>query len=93
MTTQTLVEGLDDETRENIAGALWLPDLQADQLPRDLLERLGSAKSSNRTFGERLQSRLRHLLQHPDSFTPSYRPRHETLLDHAGSLTPHQATR
>ena len=81
---------LDDETKDNIARALWMTRFEEDQLPKSILNQLVSYKNSNEAFGERMQYRLRDLLNHPDSFTPGYRKRYETLIEHSRSLSPHQ---
>ena len=80
---------LDEDTCTSIAQALWMRDWDADTLPADLRDHLASPKNQNRAFAERLRFRLNYLLEHPDSFTPSYRKRYETLLAHADSLSPH----
>lgn len=82
---------LDQETKENIAKALWMPAFKAETLPTDVLNRLVNYKNSNEAFGERMQYRLRDLLDHPDVLTPSYRRRYEVLLEHCRSLSPQQA--
>jgi predicted secreted hydrolase len=84
-------DGLDDETKDNIARALWMTRFEEDQLPKGTLDRLVSDKNSNKAFGERMQYRLRDLLNHPDSFTTSYSKRYEMLIEHSRSLSPHQA--
>lgn len=91
MNTQAILDQLGGETKGNIAQALWMPELEASQLPEDVLACLVSEKNSSKAFGERMQVRLRDLLAHPESFTPSYRKQYEALLQHADSLTPQQA--
>lgn len=90
-TPNRLPDGLDAETRDNIAGALWMPELQPDQITPDVLAKMTSQKNSNRAFGERFQYRLRYMLDNPDSFTPSFKRRYELLLQYSDSLSPHQA--
>lgn len=91
MKSQAGLDHLDQETKQNIARALWLPELKASELPEDLLTHLSSEKNSSKAFGQRMQVRLKELLSHRDSFTPSYRKRYEAFLEHVSSLTPHQA--
>ena len=91
MKTQEILDRVDQETLDNIAQALWLPELKTDQLPQNILACLVSEKNSNKAFGERMQFRLRDMLAHPDSFTPSYRKRYKTFLQYTTALTPHQA--
>lgn len=85
------LDQLDEETKDNIAKSLWLPSLTSDDLPKEILDRLISDKNSNKSFGQRMQYRLKEMLDHPDSFTPSYRKRYQTLIKHSSSLAPHQA--
>jgi hypothetical protein len=91
MNPQAALDQLGEETRANIAQALWLPELEPGQLPEDILACLLSEKNSSKAFGERMQYRLRDLLADPESFTPGYRKLYKTLLQHADSLTPKQA--
>src|SRR5665811_1327163 len=86
-----ILDQLGEETRANIAQALWLNELDPAQLPEEILTALLSDKNSSKSFGERMQARLRDLLANPESFTPSYRKQYETLLQHSDSLMPHQA--
>lgn len=85
------VDALDNETRSNIARALWLEEFRPELLPADVLERIGSERNSSAAFGARMQARLRYLLDHPDSYAPSNKRRYETLLAHSAALSPHQA--
>jgi len=82
---------LDEETKDSIAQALWLPAFDASVLPAEVRDRLSHQRNSNAAFGERMCYRLRHLLDNPDSFTASYARRYEMLIQHATSLSPHQA--
>lgn len=89
--THELLNHLDEKTKDNIAKALWLPDLKADELPKEILDRLISDRNNNKSFGQRMQYRLKEMLDHPESFTPNYRKRYQTLINHSSSLSPHQA--
>lgn len=91
MDQQTALEALGQETLDNIAQALWLPAFDAAQIPPDILERLVAAKNSNKAFGERMQARLRDLIEHPASYTPSYKARYEAFLKYSDALTAHQS--
>ena len=59
MDTQTALDGLGQNTRDDIAEALWLENFDAAQIPPDILEKLVSDKNSSKAFGERMQARLR----------------------------------
>jgi len=58
---------LDEETKRNIAKALWMPSFSAETLPTDALNRLVNHENSNEGFGDRMRYRLRNLLNHRDS--------------------------
>lgn len=62
MAASDMIDGLDAETRESLAMALWVDDLSPENVPTDILERLSDPKNSNRAFGERMQTRIRALL-------------------------------
>ena len=86
-----LLDGLDDETKDNIAKALWMEEFDIENIPHELLMKLAGEKNSNESFGNRMQYMLRERLKNPDSFTPSYKNVYETLIEHSSSLSPHQA--
>jgi hypothetical protein len=88
---QAFLDSLDPETRDSIARALWLPELQADTIPADLLAPLMDVKNSNAAFGARLGAHLLSLIAEPTSFLQSQAERYETLLTYCQSLSPHQA--
>lgn len=91
MDKQTALEALGQDTRNDVAEALWLKSFDAAQLSPEILENLVSEKNSPRAFGERMQARLRDLIDNPTSFTPSYKKRYEAFLQHMEEMTPHQA--
>ena len=91
MGTRDLLDILDEETRDNIAKALWMRKFNAEEISDELVKRFESEKNSNESFGKRMQYYLREKLKNPDSFTPSYRNVYETLINHSSSLSPHQA--
>ncbi|MBI4469717.1 MAG: carotenoid 1,2-hydratase [Acidobacteria bacterium] len=89
--SDNILEDLDQETKDSIARALWLPSFQPDQIPQEILDRLASEKNSNKSFGERMRYRLQELIDHPESFTPDYRNFYNFLARHTDSLSPLQA--
>jgi len=91
MTASDPFNELDQETKASIAGALWQEHFDPARFEPGVRSQLTDAKNSNRAFGERTRARLRYLLDHPDSFTPDYTERYETLISYADTLTPHQA--
>ena len=91
METQGLLDKLDEETRDNIAQALWMKKLNPEQIPDEIIKRLESEKNSNESFGNRMQYLLAEKLRNPDSYTPNYKRVYETLIKHSSSLSPHQA--
>lgn len=84
------LEALDESTKDFIAQALWLDEWDEAQIPADILEALGSDKNSNQAFGERMATRLRALVDDPQTFMPSYADRYLGFLEHVESLSPHQ---
>lgn len=48
-------------------------------------------RGSDAAFGARMRARIDEMLRNPCSFLPSYEVRYKKLLEHAKSLTPHQA--
>ena len=90
MNSHDLVGKLDAETKENIAQVMWMQDFNADELPEEIIEKLGSEKNNNDSFGERMRYLLREKLKNPDSFTPGYKNVYETLIKYSKSLSPYQ---
>ena len=83
---------LDAETRENIAGVLWLDEYNPAEIPPEIIALLGSEKNSPKAFADRARYRLDDLLANPDSFTPDYSAWYNTLKSYATTeLSPHQA--
>ncbi len=91
MGTPSSLDRLDEETKDNIAKALWMPEFNAEEISDELIKRFKSEKNSNESFGKRMQYYLRERLKNPDSFTPNYKNAYETLIKHSSSLSPHQA--
>ena len=91
METRDLLDKLDEETKDNIAKALWMREFNVEEISDELVKRFESEKNSNESFGKRMQYYLREKLKNPDSFTPNYRNVYETLINHSSSLSPHQA--
>ncbi|MBI5679370.1 MAG: ATP-binding protein [Methanobacterium sp.] len=91
MENQELLDMLDEETRDNIAKALWMHEFDASKIPEDIIKKLKREKNSNESFGRRMQYLLEERLKNPDSFTPSYKNVYKTLIEHSKSLSPHQA--
>ncbi|MEI6510036.1 MAG: lipocalin-like domain-containing protein [bacterium] len=91
MENSAILQNLDDQTKEEIAHALWLPTWDESLIPAEVLALLVDPKNSPQAFGQRMEARLRDLLEHPDSYTPSYRRRYQTMLAHCKALSPQQA--
>src|SRR5215211_7968463 len=53
-TTRNTMDGLDPDTEDSIARALWLPEPRAGHVPPEVLTRLADPKNANRAFGERM---------------------------------------
>ncbi len=91
MENPSLLDGLDQETKDNIAQSLWMKEFDLENISDELIKTLGSEKNSNESFGTRMQYLFNERLNNPDSFTPSYKKVYKTLIEHSRSLTPHQA--
>jgi predicted secreted hydrolase len=85
------VAAFDDETRDHLAQALWLDELDLAAIPPDAAARLADPKNSPRAHGDRMRRFLRYLIDHPVSHTPDHRDVYERLFDRIGDLSPHQA--
>ncbi|MGI8482913.1 MAG: hypothetical protein ACR2OU_01450 [Thermomicrobiales bacterium] len=85
------LDALDDETKDNIAQALWLPAWDESAIPDEILQQLKGEKNSNKAYGERMATRLRALIDDPETFTPSHAGRYQAFLTAFNSLSPHQA--
>lgn len=82
---------LDAETADNVARALWMPELDPAALSPQIAERLANPKNSNAAFGKRMRAYLQQLMKRSQSFVPSYRSRYELFSNACDELTPHQA--
>jgi predicted secreted hydrolase len=91
MQNEELVEKIDEETKSNIAKALWMQEFNAEEIPEEIIKRLRSKKNSNNGFGKRMQYLLEERIKNPDSFTPDYKKVYKTLIQHSKSLSPQQA--
>ena len=91
MGAEHLLDKLDEETKDNIAKALWMREFNNEEISDELFKGFESEKNSNENFGDRMQYLLREKINNPDSFTPNYKNVYETLIKHSSSLSPHQA--
>ena len=91
MGDQCLLDKLDEETKDNMAKALWMQEFNNEEISDELFKGFESEKNSNENFGDRMQYLLREKINNPDSFTPNYKNVYETLIKHSSSLSPHQA--
>ena len=91
MGDQCLLDKLDEETKDNIAKALWVQDFNNEEISDELFKGFESEKNSNENFGDRMQYLLREKINNPDSFTPNYKNVYETLIKNSSSLSPQQA--
>lgn len=85
------VAALDPGTRADIAGTLWMDELDLDAIPPNAVAALSSVRNSSRAHGERMRLFIEHLLEHPVSHTPSYAAIYRRILEEIGDLSPHQA--
>lgn len=82
---------LEAETYENIARVLWMDKFNPAEIPPEIAALLQSDKNSPKAFGNTMRYRLDELLANPDSFTPDYTLRYNTLKAYAEKISPHQA--
>src|SRR5674476_1624503 len=62
---------IDDETKEHIANALWMPTFEPEKIEEDVVVKLQDTKNSAQSFGTRMNAYLDCLLAHPQSHNPS----------------------
>lgn len=91
MESQDNFKGLDKETKDNIANALWIREFTEEEISEEVSNCLKSEKNSSESFGMRMEYLLKEKLKDPDSLTPSYKDIYQTLIQHSSSLSPHQA--
>lgn len=91
MEKQDILNGIDEETKTNVANALWMREFNDEEINDDIIKILGSEKNSSESFGMRMQYLLKEKLKNPDSFTPNYRDVYETLINNSSALSAHQA--
>jgi predicted secreted hydrolase len=82
---------IDDNTKRNIAAALWQEDLDINELDAATVEKIGSEKNSNQELGKRMRHYIQWLADHPQSHNPNYKKRYKILHDSIGSMNIHQA--
>ena len=85
------VAAFDQATRDDIALALWMEELDIASIPPEVATRLADPRNGPRAHGDRMRRFLRYLIDHPVSHTPDYRKVYERLLDQCDELSPHQA--
>jgi predicted secreted hydrolase len=86
-----LLEGLDSETLQSVADALWQRELDLSAIPAEVAEALGSEANSAEAYGRRMHSFLKYLIEHPVDHTPSYEKTYEYLLPFSTRLSAQQA--
>ena len=85
------VAEFDQETRDDIALALWMEELDLAAIPAGAATHLADPKNSPAAHGDRMRRFIRYLVDHPVSHSPDYRKVYARLLDVCGDLSPHQA--
>src|SRR5674476_378101 len=73
---------IDDETKEHIANALWMPTFEPEKIEDDVVVKLQDTKNSAQSFGTRMNTYLDWLLAHPQSHNPSYKLRYSTPVSY-----------
>ena len=82
---------LDNQTKEQIASALWLEKFYESKIDNNVLKIINSDKNSNIAMGERMSKYLDWLIKRPQSHNPSYKKRYKMLKKYCKNLSPHQA--
>src|SRR5674476_1309549 len=82
---------IDDETKEHIANALWMPTFEPEKIEDDVVVKLQDTKNSAQSFGTRMNRCLEWLLAHRQALSPSYTLRYSPLKPLCNELPPHQA--
>jgi predicted secreted hydrolase len=88
---QAQLDGLDADTRDSLARALWSLELRADQLTPEQLRAILAPQNSNAAFGQRMQAYLLELALNPPAFIPDAAERYAAFFPYCSSLSPHQA--
>ena len=87
----TAIAAFDQATRDDIAAALWLDELDLAAIPPQAAARLADPRNSPAAHGDRMRRFIEYLREHPVSHTPDYRHVYDLLLATIGDLSPHQA--
>ncbi len=74
-----------------VADALWLDVFDWQKIPTEIKQKLSAEAHSPEAYGAKMRRYVQWLLDHPQSFNPSYRKRYRALLAAIDTLTPHQA--
>lgn len=82
---------LDDNTKKNIADALWLKEYDEKKIDKTILAQIHSEKNSNAEIGVRMRAYLNWLAARPQSHNPSYKKRYSLLKSLVGELNAQQA--
>lgn len=71
---------LDQQSKDDIACALWADTLSESELSSEVLSLVQSEKNSNKARGQRMRSFLHYLIENPLSRTPDYTAVYRRLL-------------
>lgn len=82
---------LDNNTKRNIAAALWLDNYDEEKIGAKLLQQINSEKNSSTQIGVRMRHYLNWLKAHPQSHNPNYTKRYSLLENLVDDLTPQAA--
>ena len=82
---------IDNNTKRNIAAALWMDQYDEKMIDAKTLLTINSEKNSPDEFGARMKNYLTWLADNPQSNNPNYTKRYSLLNNLIGALNPQQA--
>ncbi len=82
---------IDQNTKRNIAAALWLDEYNEKEIDANVLTQINSIKNSSSEIGKRMRDYLAWLSDHPQSHNPNYTKRYKLLHSLIGDLNPQAA--
>lgn len=78
--------GIDKNTKQNIAAALWLDEYNEEKIDKDLLQQINSDKNSSTQIGARMRHYLQWLKDNQQSHNPNYTKRYTLLTSLVGDI-------
>ncbi len=82
---------IDNNTKRNIAAALWLDEYNEKNIEATLLGKINSDKNSSAQIGSRMRHYIDWLKNHPQNHNPNYQKRYTLLHNLIGDINPQAA--